>query len=97
MAEPRRGGINYDRRAEVGATPIDWSKDGVLWLINASVFHPRGFALAIDTQTREPLLLGDGSEAWYFEPEDVPTPDQLKEAVEALFARARTAKEQPDA
>jgi len=47
---------------------------GLLWLINTSVLHPRGFALALvyktnETGEREPIgwkLVGDGTEAWTF-------------------------------
>lgn len=67
--------------------PVDLSADGLLWLINATVFHPRGFALGQDTGTGEFFLLGDGGEAWQFAPDG--TADEKFEAVEALFARAR--------
>lgn len=49
---------------------------GILWAINRHVFHPRGFALALewpagaDPDTDEPngwVMLGDGSEVWAFE------------------------------
>jgi hypothetical protein len=42
---------------------------GILWLINAAVFHPRGFALGLVRHERELVgwrLLGDGSEPWVF-------------------------------
>lgn len=47
--------------------------DGLLWLVNTTILHPRGYALAVhrDAETKEPLgisLLGDGSEPWYFQP-----------------------------
>ncbi len=48
------------------------SDTGLLWLINRTVFHPRGFALALHEQDGEITgwsLLGDGTEAWSF-PED---------------------------
>lgn len=44
---------------------VDLREDGVLWLINASVFHPRGFALAVDEEGQF-WLLGNGSEPWVF-------------------------------
>ena len=45
---------------------------GLLWLINTSVFHPRGYAIAFfydddDTEFKNPTgwkLVGDGSEPW---------------------------------
>lgn len=48
-------------------------EDGLLWMVNTSVLHPRGFALGVirDKETKEPqelVLLGDGSEPWYFLP-----------------------------
>lgn len=54
------------------ALPLSALHDtGVLWLINRVVFHPRGFALAIDVnrETGEVTgwtLLGDGTEPWRF-------------------------------
>lgn len=44
---------------------------GLLWLINTSVFHPRGVSLALDYSTDGESLgwsiQGDGSEPWVFE------------------------------
>lgn len=53
----------------------DLQSTGLLWLINVSVFHPRGYAIAIhfnDMGNAEGWsLIGDGSEAWYMvEPSD---------------------------
>lgn len=64
---------------------------GLLWLINRVVFHPRGFALALDYETdvEQPQgwsLHGDGSEVWAFEND---TDDDRFARVEALFAAAR--------
>jgi hypothetical protein len=73
----------------VEATPFDWREDGVLWLVNAVVFHPRGFALGMKADGTGPILLGDGSEPIHFVPDDEPTPAEKFAAVEALFARAR--------
>lgn len=64
---------------------------GLLWLINTSVLHPRGFALAWCYENGEVTgwrLLGDGSESWRFEGDGV---DQCFADVEALFAAAREA------
>lgn len=45
---------------------------GLLWLINATVFHPRGFALQLHLDDHgDPTgwsLTGDGREPWGFEP-----------------------------
>lgn len=84
------------------ATPsvvsVDLQKDGLLWLINASVLHPRGFALALETDSNELFLMGDGSEPWVF---GDGMGDEPFLAVEALLDRARKhnveAKEPTDA
>lgn len=67
------------------------SEFGVLWLINRVVFHPRGFALALEYAegADEPLgwsIQGDGSEVWVFQGFDE---DEKMREVEALFAQAR--------
>lgn len=45
---------------------VDLQADSLLWLINRQVFHPRGYALAMDTDTQEFQLLGDGTEPFVF-------------------------------
>jgi hypothetical protein len=45
---------------------VHLQKDGLLWLINRTVFHPRGYALGYDPETAAFLLLGDGREPWVF-------------------------------
>lgn len=51
---------------------------GILWAINRHIFHPRGYALALDwpegadPDTDAPdgfTIYGDGSEPWAFEPD----------------------------
>ena len=50
-----------------------WSElrdSGLLWLINRTVFHPRGYALGLVLARGVPLgwqLVGDGSEPWSFD------------------------------
>ena len=44
---------------------------GLLWLINTSVFHPRGYALVIDRDEATGhatgwYLMGDGKERWSY-------------------------------
>lgn len=44
---------------------------GLLWLINTTVFHPRGYSLAIKVDKDSGTavgwnLLGDGTEPWTF-------------------------------
>lgn len=62
---------------------VDLQNDGVLWAINKTVFHPRGFALALDPDGNL-FLHGDGSERWLFEAET----ERLKSiAFESLLRR----------
>lgn len=48
----------------------DLRTTGLLWLINAALLHPRGYALAMtfdaDGKAVGWQLLGDGSEPWKF-------------------------------
>lgn len=65
-------GDDHDR-ARMNEALAQFVEDGLLWLVNTSVLHPRGYALGVlrDTETKEPyeiVLLGDGSEPWFFEP-----------------------------
>ena len=68
----------------------DLRATGLLWLINASVLHPRGFALALAYDDHGEAigweLLGDGGEPWVFP--DGAGNAALK-AVEELFASTR--------
>ena len=55
--------------------PLSELRDsGLLWLINRTVFHPRGVALALETDEAGVIvgwqLIGDGSEPMWFAPED---------------------------
>lgn len=45
---------------------VDIKDDGLLWLINRVVFHPRGYSLGYEEADRSFVLLGDGSEPWSF-------------------------------
>lgn len=66
---------------------------GLLWLINTSVFHPRGFALALHyphLDAAEPdgwVLNGDGCEPWLFS--QTPEGDALFRTAQDLL-RPRT-------
>jgi hypothetical protein len=47
-------------------------ESGMLWLINRSTFHPRGFSLALETddKTGEVVgwkILGNGQELWSYQ------------------------------
>jgi hypothetical protein len=75
----------------------DLTSSGLLWLINASVFHPRGFALAVnvngDGEATGWSLLGDGREPWTFG-------DQRNEkfaAAEATFRRVKAVGDEGEA
>lgn len=75
---------------------IELKSTGLLWLLNASVLHPRGFALGLvrNPESGEILgwkLLGDGSEPWKFEGVSDGACDQNFADIEALFAVARKA------
>lgn len=62
---------------------------GLLWLINATVFHPRGFALAFvmddDAQPIGWRLVGDGREPWRFETNMDDLVNELFRAAEATL------------
>lgn len=70
------------------------SNSGLLWVINRIVFHPRGFALAFNADeagnTTGWVLLGDGSEPWWFPAED---DREMFQAAEETFRAARDAVE----
>jgi hypothetical protein len=48
----------------------DLRDNGLLWLVNRIVFHPRGFALALDVGDGGAVvgwtMIGDGSGVWSF-------------------------------
>ena len=55
----------------------EFRSNGLLWLINSTVFHPRGFALAVVYDKESPddhqdakiiglRLMGDGKEPWAY-------------------------------
>ena len=82
-------GATAEHAEQPPSVPVDLRADGVLWLINRTVFHPRGFALAIDPETRDLSLLGDGTEPWQYAEAMTDTEDALFAAAEALLQRAR--------
>lgn len=69
--------------------PVDLLEDGLLWLINKTVFHPRGFALGYTPETGEFELWGNGDEPWGYANVDE---DAKFRAVEAAFAKVRAAE-----
>lgn len=74
---------------------------GLLWLINRTVFHPRGLALALHEQDGEITgwsLLGDGTEAWSFpEGRDQEQFQRARRTLEAEFLAARSRRDQEHA
>lgn len=81
--------------AEKRALLKRWRDDGLLWLVNASVLHPRGWALAVHIDDDGELLglsvVGDGKEPWCFGTD----PDGSHQADEpfAEFKRSESARE----
>lgn len=69
---------------DVGRPFAELRDEGLLWLINTVVFHPRGFALALhfdnDKNATGWSLYGDGLEAWQFADDDV---------VDEMFAKTK--------
>jgi hypothetical protein len=90
-----------------GAPFNQLSTTGLLWLINRTVFHPRGFALALhypEASTREEIdageaectgwsLLGDGTEVWSFTEQ---VDDECFALVEAFLAATKEANARGD-
>lgn len=65
---------------------VDLQEDGILWMINRTIFHPRGFALAITEDKTDLVLLGDGQEVWNYTKEGE---DGRFEKFEAMLQRRR--------
>lgn len=61
---------NLNPPAATSPLPFNQLRDtGLLWLINTSVFHPRGYALSIHINPETGIaqgwqLLGDGTQRW---------------------------------
>ena len=78
---------------ETTARPwVDLFDTGVLWAINRTLFHPRGFGLAVETDAATGAVIGwslhgDGSEPWKFEDNEME--DARFAAFEALLAGRR--------
>jgi hypothetical protein len=74
---------------------------GLLWLINRTVFHPRGFALALvfaDEDRQQPVgwqLVGDGTQVWTYDPAEHATEADRFHAVTNTFYELQQAAEQP--
>lgn len=74
----------------------EFREEGLLWLVNTAVFHPRGYALSLHFENDDPenlgactgwSLMGDGSESWRFGCDDKTTAmlDDLFVKVKALM------------
>lgn len=66
---------------------VDLREDGILWMINRVIFHPRGMALAISDDEANLLLFGDGKEVWNY-PDRVDE-QNLFDSFEAMLNRRR--------
>ena len=80
---------------DLGRDFAELRESGMLWLINATVFHPRGYALALhlddDGKATGWSLTGDGTEPWSrADFPGRPTLDDLFAAAERTFAAQRT-------
>lgn len=74
---------------------VDLREDGLLWLINRTVFHPRGFAMGVGSDGGV-TLYGDGAEPWHYavaceveDPSNIVNEDEKFAAVEAVFDKLR--------
>jgi hypothetical protein len=69
MADSERGTAR-DAHADRGRPFAELADSGMLWLVNRSVFHPRGFALALHLDEAGNAtgwsVKGDGAEPWAF-------------------------------
>lgn len=77
---------------DLGRPFADLMHSGLLWLINTTALHPRGFALALVLRGDEVTgwnLIGDGTEPWVFLDADA---KWRFGDVEATFAAARRPK-----
>lgn len=68
---------------------------GLLWLINRTVFHPRGYALALEVDEQGDVtgwaLMGEGDEPWRYAPQV--NEAELFAKAEAFFASMRSHQE----
>lgn len=78
----------------------DLRDSGLLWLVNTSVLHPRGYALALHFDAEGNAtgwsLQGNGSEPWTFMADD-PELDVRFAAVNRLLAARDDGSTMPDA
>ncbi len=70
-----------------GGKFVDLRTSGLLWLINKSLLHPRGYALGYDSHTKRCILYGDGKEPWHYVTTDEDPDAGIDE--DELFARIK--------
>ncbi len=69
---------------------VNLREDGILWMINRTIFHPRGFALAINEEVSQLTLTGDGVEVWTFAESMADIEQELFDAFEGMLYRRMT-------
>lgn len=66
----------------------EFRNQGLLWLINTTVFHPRGYAIGFDIDDEGNVtgwsLIGDGSEPWQYSCDD-----EIQEALDGAFKKTK--------
>ena len=70
-------------------TKAKFREDGILWMLNRTVFHPRGFALGYDPGSHEMTLYGDGKVPWNYAPSMNEIEDELFTNFEKLLETQR--------
>lgn len=81
----------YELSKEQSQTLQKFWEEGLLWLVNTAILHPRGYALTIvydDEALNTPLGLfiqGDGDEPWCFGDDEATEP--LEKHQRAMAAR----------
>lgn len=87
---------DYEQTDKKPRSLDEFRTSGLLWLVNRTVFHPRGYALSIhydsdprtnpDAQATGWSLLGDGTEPWrYAFPDDDPPEDEIFAKIKELM------------
>jgi hypothetical protein len=64
---------------------VDLLNDGLLWYFNRTALHARGYALAVDAESGELTLYGNGQEVWHFG--EAVDEDDLKQRFDAMLTR----------
>lgn len=76
---------------EQRATLKQFRADGLLWMVNAAILHPRGYALTVhiddDGEPTGLSVQGDGVEPWCFGPDASDVRDSVQLFMEAEARR----------